>query len=76
MDALQIVDIQEKYQDITLTFGKFKGKSLKQIINDEKGKGPDYLIWLYGEFKKNSNEKPLSPTQKAISKYIKAVYEL
>jgi hypothetical protein len=72
MDRVEeIVDIQERYQDITLNFGKYKGKTLKEIIKDEKG--PRYLTWLHGEMKQN--DKP-SPTQKAILKYIAAVYDL
>lgn len=69
--AEEIVDIQQKYEGITISFGKYKGKTLKEIINDEKG--PSYLRWLHGEMKKN--DKP-SPTQKAILKYIAAVYDL
>ena len=66
-----IVDVQAKYENITLSFGKYKGMTLKEVIND--GKGPSYLKWLYNEMQKN--EKP-SPTQKAIIKYIKSVYGL
>lgn len=66
-----IVDTQSKYENISLTFGKYKGQSLKEIINDEKG--PSYLKWLYGEMKKK--EQP-TPTQRAIMLYIKSVYDL
>ena len=67
----QIIDTQTKYQDICLTFGKYKGQALKDVINDEKG--PSYLKWLYGEMKQK--EKP-SPTQRAIMLYIKSIYDL
>jgi hypothetical protein len=65
------LDIQEKYQGIMLNFGKYKGQTLQQIINDKKGS--DYLKWLHSEFKK---KETLTPTQKAILKYIKSVYDL
>lgn len=67
----EIIDIQERYQGIALNFGKYKGQTLQQIINDKKG--PDYLKWLHSEFKK---KETLTPTQKAILKYIAAVYDL
>jgi hypothetical protein len=67
----QIVDVQAKYENITLSFGKYKGMTLKEVIND--GKGDDYLKWLYIEMQK---KETTSPTQKAIMKYIKSVYEL
>lgn len=66
-----IIEIQEKYQDIVLNFGKNKGKSLKEIINEKDG--PDYLKWIHGEIKKK--DAP-TPTQRAISKYVSAIYEL
>jgi hypothetical protein len=66
-----IVDTQSKYENIALSFGKYKGQSLKEIINDEKG--PGYLKWLYSEMKKNEQH---SPTQRAIMLYIKSVYDL
>ena len=71
MNPEKIVEIQEKYNNITLNFGKFKGKTLLQIINSEGG--PDYLKWLYKQMK--TNDKP-TPTQKAIMIYISAIYEL
>ena len=67
----EIVNIQSRYEAITLNFGKHKGKTLKAIISADGG--PDYLIWLYGQMK--TNETP-TPTQKAIMKYISAVYDL
>lgn len=71
MNVEDIIDIQERYQDIPLNFGKYKGKTLKEVIKDEKGQS--YLIWLHGEMKKNEKQ---TPTQRAIMKYISAVYEL
>ncbi len=71
MLAEEIVTIQEKYENIALNFGKNKGKTLKEIINEKDG--PDYLKWIHGEFKKK--ETP-TPTQRAISKYVSAVYDL
>lgn len=68
----KIVDTQAKYGDICLTFGKNKGKSLKEIINEDKG--PAYLQWLYQQMK--VDDKPKSPTQRAIMIYIKSVYDL
>lgn len=73
MLAEEIVDIQQKYQSITLNFGKNKGKSLKEIINEKDG--PDYLIWLHKQMKQDTT-KEKTPTQKAIMRYISAVYDL
>ena len=49
MSPEEIVNIQSRYEAITLNFGKHKGKTLKTIISADGG--PDYLIWLYGQMK-------------------------
>ncbi len=67
----QTVDYIEKYEGIALNFGKHKGKTLKMISHEEKG--GDYLIWLHGEM---VNKESLTPTQKAIMRYISAVYNV
>ncbi len=67
----QPLDVQAKYEDIVLNFGKYKGKTLKQVISDDKG--PGYLVWLHGEM---SKKESLTPTQKAIMKYAVSMCEL
>jgi uncharacterized protein (DUF3820 family) len=67
----QPIDVKAKYEDITLNFGKYKGKALKDVSSDDNG--PNYLIWLYGEMMKKDS---LSPTQKAIVKFIRASCEI
>ena len=67
---VQLDDTIEKYQKITLNFGKFNGKSLKEVFDMGKD-GISYLSWLRDSLR-NSN-KELSPTQKAIFKYCDVV---
>ena len=87
MLAEEIVDIQAKYETICLNLGKHKGKTLKEIIQSDKGQ--DYLIWLYKQMKQDIalrgkaqqgkeslDTKEKTPTQKAIMRYIAAVYDL
>lgn len=71
LSGIDSLDVKAKYEDITLNFGKYKGKALKDVSSDENG--PNYLIWLYGEMMKKDS---LSPTQKAIVKYIRASCEI
>ena len=55
----------------SITFGKYKGKTLIQIIHTDGG--PDYLQWLYNQMK--TINKPCA-TQKALMLYIGTIYEL
>lgn len=59
----------EAYQGITLNFGKYSGKQLKDIADQD----PKYLSWLRKRFSTNEDNQQLSPTQIAIVKYIKAL---
>jgi len=52
------------YKDIKLSFGKYKGKTLEEIVDLDS----DYLVWLCKSMKADQSEK--SPTQRAILKYI------
>lgn len=65
------MDVRAKYKDITLNFGKYKGKTLDEVISDEKG--PKYLTWLHSEMTKKDS---LTPTQKAIMKYTVSMCEI
>lgn len=55
-----------KYQGITLNFGKYSGKQLKDLVDVD----PKYLQWLKKRFSSNQD---LTPTQHAIVKYIQAM---
>ena len=56
----------EKYQGITLNFGKYSGKQLKDIaVEDVK-----YLKWLKQRFENDENS---TPTMKAIIRFANAV---
>ena len=58
--------IKSKYENIELSFGKYNGKSLKEVAEED----AKYLEWLKNKLKENKN---LSPTQLAIIKYINAL---
>ena len=60
------IDPIEKYQGITLNFGKYSGRQLKDIAAED----PKYLKWLKQRFEK---EEDLSPTMKAIIRFANAV---
>lgn len=60
------VDPVEKYQGITLNFGKHAGRQLKDVAADD----PKYLKWLRQRFEKDENA---TPTMLAIAKYANAV---
>ncbi len=63
----EIIEIQEKYDSLKLSFGKHKEKTLHQVFQED----PSYLLWLSKEFKKD--EDNLTPTKKAIIKYSNAL---
>jgi uncharacterized protein (DUF3820 family) len=52
----------DKYAEITINFGKHKGKTLGDIHN----KDPNYLVWLKNTSKVDDKT---SPTMLAILKY-------
>ena len=61
------IDPIEKYQGITLNFGKWAGAQLKDV----QAKDPKYIQWLKNRFKEKETE--LSPTMKAIIAFANAV---
>ncbi len=65
----EIIEIQDKYNNLTLSFGKYKEKTLHQVFQED----PSYLLWLKKEFKKD--EDNLTPTKKAIIKYTTALLD-
>ena len=60
------VDPIQKYGGITLNFGKYSGKLLKEIAVED----PNYLKWLKQRFEKDENS---TPTMKAIIRFANAV---
>jgi len=52
------------YKDIKLSFGKYKGKTLEELVDLDS----DYLVWLCKHMDADSN---ITPTGRAIIKYIK-----
>jgi hypothetical protein len=68
----EIIEIQEKYDDITLNFGKYKGKTLVEMLETKDTK--DYLLWLKKEFLKTPKDER-TPTKNAIIKWITAVLD-
>jgi uncharacterized protein (DUF3820 family) len=65
-DVPEQFDPVEKYQGITLNFGKYSGKQLKDVAVED----PNYLKWLKQRFEKDEN---LTPTMKAIIRFANAV---
>jgi hypothetical protein len=61
-----VVDPIEQYQDITLSFGKYAGRQLKDVANED----VKYLKWIKTRFEKDENA---SPTMKAIVKFANAL---
>ena len=61
-----VKDPIEQYQDITLSFGKYAGRQLKDVSVED----PKYLKWIKTRFEKDENA---SPTMKAIIKYANAL---
>jgi hypothetical protein len=55
----------EGYGNIQLSFGKFKGYKLCEVVS----KQPDYLLWLLGSLEEDKKTK--TPTLKAIMTYIR-----
>ena len=68
----EIIEIQEKYNDITLSFGKYKGKTLLEMLENQDTK--NYMVWIKNEFKKKPKEER-SGTVNAICKYVDAVLD-
>ena len=61
-----VQDPIEQYQDITLNFGKYSGRQIKDISVED----PKYLKWIKTRFEKDENA---SPTMKAIVRYANAL---
>jgi hypothetical protein len=59
-------DPVDAYQGITLNFGKYSGKQLKDVAAED----PKYLKWLKQRFEKDENA---TPTMKAIIKFANSV---
>ncbi len=59
-------EIKTKYETIKLNFGKYNGKSLRDISEED----PTYLNCIKKWW---GNKKDLSPTQLGILKYINAL---
>ena len=68
----EIIEIQEKYDNITLSFGKYKGRTLVSMLESKDTK--DYMIWLKNEFKKKPKDEK-SATVNAICKWVVAVLD-
>lgn len=68
----EIIEIQEKYDNITLSFGKYKGRTLVSMLASKDTK--DYMIWLKNEFKKKPKDER-SPTVIAICNWVTAVLD-
>ena len=68
----EIIEIQEKYNNITLSFGKYKGRSLLSMLENDESK--NYMIWLKNEFQKKPKEER-SATMNAISKWVVALLD-
>jgi uncharacterized protein (DUF3820 family) len=68
----EIIEIQEKYNDITLSFGKYKGRSLLSMLENNDTK--NYLVWLKNEFQKKPKDER-TPTINAICKWVVAVLD-
>lgn len=63
------------YADITLNFGKYKGKSLGEL-SDDLPNGYNYLVWLHKALKATQEEQEISPTKLAIIKFVEALKKL
>jgi uncharacterized protein (DUF3820 family) len=68
----EIIEIQEKYDDITLSFGKYKGRTLVSMLESKDTK--DYMVWLKNEFQKKDKDQR-SGTVNAIIKWTIAVLD-
>jgi uncharacterized protein (DUF3820 family) len=68
----EIIEIQDKYNGITLNFGKYKGKTLVEMFESKDTQ--DYLLWLKKEFLKTPKDER-TPTKNAIIKWITAVLD-
>ena len=66
----EIIQIQEKYDNIKLNFGKYKDRTLVSMLESKDTK--DYLLWLKKEFLKKPKDER-SGTVNAICKWVDAV---
>ncbi len=68
----EIIEIQNKYDNITLSFGKYKGRTLLSMLENNDTK--NYMVWLKNEFQKKPKEER-SATMNAISKWVVALLD-
>ena len=68
----EIIEIQNKYNNITLNFGKYKGRTLLSMFENQDTK--NYMVWLKNEFLKKPKEER-SGTVNGIIKYVEAVLD-
>jgi uncharacterized protein (DUF3820 family) len=63
-----VISTNEKIEDITLSFGKYKGKSLIESFNSN----PNYFVWVRQkfDFSKSYNQKLKIVLDKLIDKHI------
>ena len=68
----EIIEIQNKYDNITLSFGKYKGRTLLSMLENNDTK--NYMVWLKNEFQKKPKDER-TPTINAICKWVIAVLD-